>query len=256
MKNLCAIYIVIVYTSKFVTMPRRGRANIGRRSQRTTQRRNYTTRQTEGERAVETESARNRMIENRMRQSQENYEASNEQERLRRRQVRARQSDEIRSQRAATERQRRQQRIPPLNIERAAFQYDANIEYSAHASVQIGQISVVCPHCNALKFQKEPPGLCCANGKVKLPELLPPPEPLRRLLYGESPNSNHFLKHTKMYNDCFQMTSFGGEIVNERNYNPTFKVISTTSATNIYTPTPPNISKHNITQSNPNLRQK
>ncbi|XP_049316467.1 uncharacterized protein LOC125779283 isoform X2 [Bactrocera dorsalis] len=62
------------------------------------------------------------------------------------------------------------------------------------------------------------------RGKVKLPELLPPPQPLFQLLYGESPHSSHFLKHTKMYNDCFQMTSFGGEIVNEQNCNPTFKV--------------------------------
>ncbi|XP_067630863.1 uncharacterized protein [Eurosta solidaginis] len=101
--------------------------------------------------------------------------------------------------------------------------YEPNIQYSA--SVQIGQMSVVCQHCNAVKFQKESPGLCYAGGKVKLPELLPPPEPLFQLLYGDSPNSRHFLQHTKMYNDCFQMTSFGGEIVNEQNYNPTFKSV-------------------------------
>ncbi|XP_054085231.1 uncharacterized protein LOC128921483 [Zeugodacus cucurbitae] len=142
-------------------------------------------------------------------------EVHNQQQRSRRREVRARQSDEVRSQHAIIRRQQRQH-LSFVNIERAGFRYDPNIQYSA--SVQIGQMSVVCQYCNAVKFKNEPSGLCCAGGKVKLPELLPPPQPLFPLLYG------HFLKHTKMYNDSFQMTSFGGEIVNEQNYNPTFKV--------------------------------
>lgn len=206
-------------------MPRRGRSNIGRHLQNATRHRNDRARWSEEERAIERQSARIRMSANRERQSQEMHEAYNEQQRLRRREVRARLNDEARSQRATIQRQRRQQQFMPLNIERAAFRYDPNIQYSAHPSVQFGEMSVVCQHCNALKFEKEPPGLCCAGGKVKLPELLPPPEPLRTLLYGESPNTNHFLKHIKMYNDCFQMTSFGAEIVNEQRYNPTFKVI-------------------------------
>lgn len=201
--------------------------NIGRHSQNARRKRNVAARRTEEERDIERYSAQNRMIENRARRSEEINEAYNEQDRLRKRVVRARQRATI----------VRQQQILPMNIERAAFRYEPNIQYSAHASVQFGQMSVVCQHCNAVKFEKEPPGLCCANGKVKLPELLLPPEPLRTLRYGESPNSNHFLQHIKMYNDCFQMTSFGGEIVNEQNYNPTFKVISPTSAMNANTPT-------------------
>lgn len=188
-KFMCDLYkVMIIYSSIVVTMPRRSHGNIGRRSNNATRHRNIAARRTEDERVTERESARIRMVENRVRQSQE---------------------------------------LCPVNFECAAFRYDPNIQYSAHASVQIGQMSVVCHHCNAVKFEKEPPGLCCADGKVKLPELLPPPEPLRTLLYGESPNSKHFLQHIKMYNDCFQMTSFGSEIVNVRNYNPTFKVIST-----------------------------
>lgn len=206
-------------------MPRRGKNNIGRHSQKATRQQNGAARWSEEERGIERQSARIRMSANRERQSQEILEAYNDQQRLRRREVRARLNDEARSQRATIERQRRHQQYMPLNIERAAFRYDPNIQYSAHPSVQFGQMSVVCQHCNALKFEKEPPGLCCAGGKIKLPELLPPPEPLRTLLYSESPNSNHFLQHMKMYNERFQMTSFDGEIVNEQRYNPTFKVI-------------------------------
>ncbi|XP_055584901.1 uncharacterized protein LOC129737764 [Uranotaenia lowii] len=36
----------------------------------------------------------------------------------------------------------------------------------------------LCRYCNALKFANESPGMCCAGGKVKLPELSTPPEPL------------------------------------------------------------------------------
>ncbi|XP_067643389.1 uncharacterized protein [Eurosta solidaginis] len=208
--------------------------NIGRNSHSIRRIRNFRARQTERESGIERVSARNRLLENREHQLgdvNQTYnkeerlrrrEVHNQQERLRRREVRARESDEVRSQHAIIRRQQRQQQVSLVNTERAGFRYEPNIQYSA--SVQIGQMSVVCQHCNAVKFQKEPPGLCCAGGKVKLPELLPPPEPLFQLLYGESPNSRHFLQHTKMYNDCFQMTSFGGEIVNEHNYNLTFKV--------------------------------
>ena len=84
---------------------------------------------------------------------------------------------------------------------------------------------IVCEHCAALKFSGETPGLCCLNGKVKLPLLTPPPEPLHSLLRGDTPESRHFLANTQKYNKCFQMTSFGADIVEEYGFNPTFKVI-------------------------------
>ncbi|CAG5020841.1 unnamed protein product [Parnassius apollo] len=51
-----------------------------------------------------------------------------------------------------------------------------------------------CPHCHALKFKNEPAGICCASGKVQLPEIETPPEPLNGLLIGTDPDSNVFLK--------------------------------------------------------------
>lgn len=77
----------------------------------------------------------------------------------------------------------------------------------------------------ARKYSGETPGLCCLSGKVKLPVLTPPPEPLHSLLRGETSESRHFLANTQKYNGCFQMTSFGADIIEEPGYNPTFKVL-------------------------------
>ncbi|GIY77822.1 hypothetical protein CDAR_370201 [Caerostris darwini] len=87
-----------------------------------------------------------------------------------------------------------------------------------------------CPHCHALKFKNEPAGLCCASGKVQLPEIETPPEPLYGLLIGTDPDSSLFLKSIRTFNSCFQMTSFGAtEIVqnnaaNGQQFNSTFKI--------------------------------
>jgi hypothetical protein len=81
----------------------------------------------------------------------------------------------------------------------------------------------VCPYCNALKFPGETKGMCCAGGKIKLPRLQEPPEPLQTLLAGNIAESKHFLPNIRKYNSCFQMTSFGAEIITTY-FMPTFKV--------------------------------
>lgn len=208
-------------------MPRRGRGNIGQHNQNSRRLRNIAARRTEEERTLERELARNRMAQNRAQQPQEIRELINEQERLRRREVRARKNDERRSQRLTIERQRRQQRNPSVNIERAAFQYDPQIDYSTHRAVSIGEMINMYAHCKALKYTGETPGLCCANGKVKLTPMVPPPEPLHSLISGVGSDSAHFLQNIQKYNNCFQMTSFGAtNIVREGNFMPTFKVIT------------------------------
>lgn len=112
-----------------------------------------------------------------------------------------------------------------MSFNRAAFNYDPEIDYSLHNVVRIGNMSKVCPHCNALKFNNETPGLCCANGKVRLAALNCPPEPLRSLLLGTHNYSNHFLNKIHAYNSCFQMTSFGAHNIIRDRFMPTFKVI-------------------------------
>ncbi|CAE1161931.1 unnamed protein product [Acanthosepion pharaonis] len=64
----------------------------------------------------------------------------------------------------------------------AAYNYDCTVNYSARRDVQIGAMDKVCTFCNAKKWAGEQPGLCCSGGKIKLPSLDEPPQPLRDLL--------------------------------------------------------------------------
>ena len=109
-----------------------------------------------------------------------------------------------------------------LNL--CAFRYDANYDYSLHPSVVIGKMDKLCVYCSALKFKNETPGMCCAGGKVKLPELHSPPEPLSTLVSGGTSQSKHFLANIRKYNSCFQMTSFGATNIVRESYMPTFNV--------------------------------
>lgn len=77
---------------------------------------------------------------------------------------------------------RRTRDLSSAHLNRAAFRYDCSNDYSLHPSFCIGQMDVVCKYCGALKFSGETPGLCCLSGKVKLPLLTPPPEPLNACL--------------------------------------------------------------------------
>ena len=62
---------------------------------------------------------------------------------------------------------------------RLAFNYDPIIDYNVNSSINIGSMDQLCVHCKAFKYKKEAPGLCCADGKVKLLQLSQqPPQPL------------------------------------------------------------------------------
>lgn len=106
---------------------------------------------------------------------------------------------------------------------RAAFNYNSEIDYSMYG--HIGMMDAICPHCDAAKFPGETPGMCCANGKVTLPALETPPEPLYSFIFGTSQTTKHFLSHIQQYNSAFQMTSFGATKIIRDNFMPTFKVI-------------------------------
>ncbi|ESO01532.1 hypothetical protein HELRODRAFT_174488 [Helobdella robusta] len=78
-------------------------------------------------------------------------------------------------------------------LEQAAFHYDPAIDYCADKSVTIGEMKIIFKYCKTLKYTHESTGLCCAVGKVKLPQLVPPPDPLRSLVSGIGNDSKHFL---------------------------------------------------------------
>ena len=49
--------------------------------------------------------------------------------------------------------------------------------------------------------------LCCCKGKVELPAVPPPPEPLKSLLENTHPKAKTFLKDIRLYNSALQMAS-------------------------------------------------
>ena len=85
-----------------------------------------------------------------------------------------------------------------------------------------------CQHFHAFKYKGESAGFCCASGKVVLPPLNSPPEPLKTPLAGATLQSKLFLRKIRKFNSCFQMTSFGATkiVQNEvgRNFESTFKI--------------------------------
>ena len=70
----------------------------------------------------------------------------------------------------------------------------------------------------------ESKGMCCLQRKVKLEEILSPPEPLHSLLTGVHNKSKQFMGNIRRYNNAFQMTFFKSNQVVERGFMPTFKI--------------------------------
>ncbi|CAE1246946.1 unnamed protein product [Acanthosepion pharaonis] len=105
-----------------------------------------------------------------------------------------------------------------------AFNYDFGINLTTRDDLNVGSMTCVCQFCNARKWAGDPAGLCCCSGKVRLPPLHEPPTPLRGLIAGSHPDSSHFLKTIRQYNNSFRMTSFGAQVVREEGWMPTFKV--------------------------------
>ncbi|XP_075707181.1 LOW QUALITY PROTEIN: uncharacterized protein LOC142741727 [Rhinoderma darwinii] len=66
--------------------------------------------------------------------------------------------------------------------------------------------------------------MCCSAGKVQLPPLTAPPEPLKSLMTVNTPQTKHFLGNLRCYNSCFRMISFGVNEIRERGFMPTFKI--------------------------------
>lgn len=109
------------------------------------------------------------------------------------------------------------------NLYLEAYNYNPEKDYSK--DTKIGEMNNMCLYCKALKFPSEPAGMCCSKGKIKLPILEDPPNPLFNLVNGNSDESKHFNQNFLTYNNIFKMTSFGAtRIVNREKFLPTFKI--------------------------------
>ena len=213
-------------------MPLPRRSNLSQQSRTARRIRNIANEMTEEAQGIAREELRVRVARFRASQSQEQRDAARETARLAMRNRRANNRDQ-----QVNNFRRIRRDLPSADLNRAAFRYNCSTDYCLHPSVCIGRMDVVCEYCGALKFSGETSGLCCLSGKVKLPLLTPSPEPLHSLLCGETPESRHFLANTQKYNGCFQMTSFGSNIIEERGFNPTFKVyIADYTKKNVYEP--------------------
>ena len=171
---------------------------------------------------------RTRQAASRAVEAPEQEQARREEDRARHAVSRAAESPEQR--RSRNEGQRRRQAASRAAqwtfMEGEAFKYDLTKSYDSHPQLSIGRMTDVCAHCEAFKWSGEAAGMCCSNGKVKLPPLRPPPEPLKSLMLGVTSESKHFLDNIRKYNSCFQMTSFGmsQQVDDNKGFMPTFRV--------------------------------
>lgn len=204
------------------------RTNIGRRTRQTNQRANARQNEAEEQLSQRNQSNRLRTAASRANESEEARASRNLLAQQRSRRNRASISDANRDQQNLMERLARQSQaaINSTILYRAAYQYSNELNYSMHKYVDIGTMNKICTHCKAMKFKSEAPGICCVNGKVVLPQLNSPPEPLLSLVSGTAPQSKHFLTNIPRYNSCFHMTSFAATNIIQQNFMPTFKVTS------------------------------
>ena len=149
--------------------------------------------QRESRLAAKRESEKRRRAEELPEQHETRLAAKRESEK-RRRAEESQEQQEIRlaADRESKKRKRAEESEQPESY-RLAFRYSPVDDYSLSRCVQIGTMSKICPYCKALKFNGETMGMCCASGKVKLPLLAAPPEPLKTFLTGTTSESKRFL---------------------------------------------------------------
>lgn len=89
------------------------------------------------------------------------------------------------------------------------------------AVYDMGNLDIACPHCNALHWACERLtsssarrpvfGICCLSGKISVTLHRQPPEELKVLYSGTTPESKYFLQHIWNFNYAFAFTSLGVE---------------------------------------------
>jgi hypothetical protein len=71
-------------------------------------------------------------------------------------------------------------------------------------------------------------GMCCCDGKVKLPVPVPAPEALQRFFSASTPESQHFHGNIRQYNAALPTTSLGAQVDDNVNRSgggpPVFKI--------------------------------
>ena len=96
-----------------------------------------------------------------------------------------------------------------VSLERAGLNYDPNdFNLMGHRTFNIGGMTILCRHCQALRFKEEPKGICCKSGKIKdVPKIPAPPEEWLPLYSNDTQVGKNFQGNARMYNQAFNMTS-------------------------------------------------
>jgi len=86
----------------------------------------------------------------------------------------------------------------------------------------LSEMTTMCGKCGALHFLEERAASslctnpqftpCCAQGKMRLPPLAPPPEPLRWLFTGNEADAKDFRQRICSYNNALPFTSVGANL--------------------------------------------
>lgn len=83
------------------------------------------------------------------------------------------------------------------------FDYNPYFHYDCHPDINIEDKSITCSLCDAKKWSRETPAMCCANGKVNPNPLKEPPLLLKSLYADTTTKSKHFLNNIQKYNSAF-----------------------------------------------------
>ena len=186
-------------------------------------------RENEEQRVGRLERSRVRVAERREQENEEEQAERLERARVRDAERREQENEDERTEKLLITRQRNRARrmIPVFSMcwNRAAFAYEASINYSSFPEMSIGEMNNVCQYCLAKKWKGEAPGMCCTGGKIKLLPLTQPPDILCKLLADDNTASVHFRNNVWNYNSAFMMTSFGADKdLTDRGFFTTFKI--------------------------------
>ena len=123
---------------------------------------------------------------------------------------RQRQDPEIRQQHNAHEREAARGRIlqneAAMNRIGCRAQSILLCEQKVHVH-NVGERSVLCNKCSALRWPGETPSICCLNGKVQLDPVPEPPEVLNSFWQNETVRTKLFRKHSQQLNSCLALAS-------------------------------------------------
>lgn len=114
-------------------------------------------------------------------------------------------------------------RITWESFYKSTFNYDPSFTYHDSTLMSIRTINNTCFHYRFIKWNYETSGLCCSSGKVSIPLLQEPPEPLESYLCNNSEDSDFSKRCT--YNSYFQITLNGAnQKIMQPGFTPTFTI--------------------------------